>query len=56
MKYRIANIIIFKNMTGEEELAIVKTLSLLQIPFKQHYLDCSQDCHMIEVKPPYQEY
>lgn len=56
MKYRIANHIVFKDMTMEEELAIVKTLSLLQIPFKQHYIECSQDLHIIEVNSPYDEY
>lgn len=43
-------------MSVKEELAIVKTLSLLKVPFIQYYSDCSQDTHMVEVSPPYEEF
>lgn len=51
MKYKIQNHITIEDMSLEEELAIMKVLSLLQIPFRQRFLDCEQNMHIMDVYP-----
>lgn len=51
MKYKIQNHITITEMSMEEELAIMKVLSLLQIPFRQRFLDCEQTMHIMDVYP-----